>query len=95
MNRHGKLIRVQTVHPTYQRFVIPDGGRFQINSTSSTSETIIITAYVGDTGIMLDGKKSLTVSNSIEPTAFTYYIFSGKHRSHKYNMEFLIEVRSN
>ena len=81
VNRYGKLVRVETTDPTYQRFVIPVGGRYQIKSTSSASETIIITAYDGDTPIMIDGKNSLTVSNSIEPMAFTYYIPSGKQRT--------------
>jgi hypothetical protein len=81
VNRYGKKVRIITTHPnaTHQGFVIPVGGSYQIASTSSTSQQIVITAYDATTffPIKVDGKNSVFVFPSLTRVTSVHYVPSG------------------
>ena len=82
VNMYGKDIRIITTHPdlAYKQFVIVAGGSSQIRSSHLAAQSIYITAYDSETfsPLTLNGMRSQSVSASIKPVSYVFYIPSGK-----------------
>ena len=82
VNMYGKDIRIITTHPNlaYRQFVIVAGGSSQIRSRHLAAQSIYITAYDSATfsPLTLNGMQSQSVSASIKPVSYVFYIPSGK-----------------
>lgn len=82
VNMYGKDIRIITTHPNpvYKQFVIVAGGNSQIRSSHLAAQNIYITAYDSGTfnPLTLNGMRSQSVSASIKPVSYVFYIPSGK-----------------
>jgi hypothetical protein len=45
VNRYGKDVVILTTNPTYWKFTIPIGERYQMKTTTSSNESIYITSF--------------------------------------------------
>ena len=82
VNLYGQNVRIiATVsNPKYQRFTIPTGGRYHINTTTFSNQPVFISSYEDATfkAIKTDGKNSISVTPSLTPVSLVYYVPSGE-----------------
>ena len=75
MNWYNSSVRVFT-NDTSRPFVIPAGGRHQINSASAEKRAILITAKneTTDEQLTLNGEIEVMITSSIDKIHLFYYI---------------------